>query len=145
MRIEESVEINRPAEEVFNYVANPENLPEWSSIVLEVQKEAQGQPREGDRFTTVAKFLGRRFETPMEVTAHEPPRRHSDRSTGGPFPQEYTFILEETAEGRTRLTQAGEGEPGGFFRLVGPLLEMAGRRQFRADLGNLKDLLEADR
>ncbi len=143
MRIEESVEINRPLEEVFNYVANPENLPEWSGIVLEVQKEGQGQPQEGDRFTTVAKFLGRRFETPMEVTAHEPPRRHTDRSTGGPFPQEYTFILEETAEGRTRLTQLAEGEPGGFFRLVGPLLEMAGRRQFRADLGNLKDLLEA--
>ena len=34
MRIEESVEINRPPEEVFNYVANPQNLPEWSGIVL---------------------------------------------------------------------------------------------------------------
>ncbi len=143
MRIEESVEINRPPDEVFNYVANPENLPEWSGIVLEVHKEGQGQLRQGDRFTSVAKFLGRRFETPMEVTAHESPRRHSDRSTGGPFEQEYTFILEETAGGGTRLTEVAEGEPGGFFRLVGPLLEMAGRRQFRADLGNLKDLLEA--
>ena len=79
----------------------------------------------------------------MKVTAHEPPLRHSDRSTGGPFPQEYTFILEETASGGTRLTQVGEGEPGGFFRLVGPLLEVAGRRQFKTDLENLKDLLEA--
>jgi uncharacterized protein YndB with AHSA1/START domain len=73
MRIAESVEINRPVEEVFHYVANPENLPGWSGIVQEVQKETQGQPREGERFTTVAKFLGRRFETPMEVTSHEPP------------------------------------------------------------------------
>jgi uncharacterized protein YndB with AHSA1/START domain len=143
MRIEESVEINRPPQEVFDYVANPENLPEWSGIVQEVHKETQGQPREGERFTTVAKFLGRRFETPMEVTAHEPTRLHSDRSTGGPFPQEYTFVLEETAAGGTRLTQAAEGEPGGFFRLVGPLLEVAGRRQFKTDLANLKDLLEA--
>ena len=142
MRIEERVEINRPPQEVFDYVANPENLPEWSGIVLEVHKEAQGELREGDRYTTVAKFLGRRFETPMQVTAHEPPRRHTDRSTGGPFEQEYTFVLEEVAGGGTRLTQVGEGEPGGFFRLVGPLLGMAGRRQFRAALGNLKDLLE---
>jgi hypothetical protein len=51
--------------------------------------------------------------------------------------------LEETAAGGTRLTQAAEGEPGGFFRLVGPLLEVAGRRQFKTDLANLKDLLEA--
>jgi uncharacterized protein YndB with AHSA1/START domain len=144
MRIEESVEIDRPPEEVFAYVADPEHLPEWSGIVQEVLKEEQGQPQVGDRFTTAAKFLGRRFETPMEVVAHEPPRRHSDRSTGGPFEQEYTFILEETEGGGTRLTQVAEGEPGGFFKLVGPLLEMAGRRQFRADLENLKDLLEAE-
>ena len=143
MRIEESVEINLPPEEVFDYVADPENLPGWSSLVLEVQKETQGPLREGDRYTSVAKFLGRTFETPLEVTAQEPPRRQSARSTGGPFPQEYTFVLEEAAGGGTRLTQAAEGEPGGFFRLVGPLLEVAGRRQFKTDLANLKDLLEA--
>ena len=143
MRIEESVEINLPPEEVFDYVADPENLPGWSSLVLDVQKETQGELREGDRYTSVAKFLGRRFETPMQVTAHEPPRLHSDKSTGGPFEQEYTFVLEEAAGGGTRLTQAAEGEPGGFFRLVGPLLEVAGRRQFKTDLANLKDLLEA--
>ncbi len=143
MRIEESAEINRPLQEVFDYVSNPENLPVWSGIVLEVHKESQGELREGDRFTTVAKFLGRRFETPMEVTSHEPPRHHSDRSRGGPFEQEYTYTFEETADGATRLTQVAQGEPGGFFRLVGPLLEMAGRRQFRADLQTLKDLLEA--
>ena len=73
MRVEESIEIDRPPEKVFDYVAKPENLPEWSGIVLEVHKETQGELREGERFTTVAKFLGRRFETPMEVTAHEPP------------------------------------------------------------------------
>jgi hypothetical protein len=53
------------------------------------------------------------------------------------------LVFEETAAGGTRLTWVGEGEPGGFFRLVGPLLEVAGRRQFKTDLANLKDLLEA--
>src|SRR5918994_1898009 len=143
MRVEESVEINKPVEEVFSYVANPENLPEWSGIVQEVRKEAQGPPKEGDRFTTVAKFLGRRFETPFEVVSYEPPRRSPHQSTGGPFPQQWTRTFEQTAGGGTRLRQGAEGEAGGFFRLVGPVLEMAGRRQFRADLENLKDLLEA--
>jgi hypothetical protein len=69
----------------------------------------QGPIEEGARFTTVAKFLGRRFETPFEVSVHDPPRRHTDRSAGGPFPQEYTHIVEEVAEGRTRLTQVSEG------------------------------------
>ena len=142
MRSEESVEIDRPPEEVFSYVANPENLPEWSNLVLEVRKDSEGQLQEGDRFSVVAKFLGRRFETPFEVSAHEPSRRHSDRSMGGPFEQEYIYTFEETAGGKTRLTHVVEAEPGGFFRLVGPLLERAGSRQFRADLQILKDLLE---
>jgi uncharacterized membrane protein len=142
MRSEESVEIDRPPEEVFSYVSNPENLPEWSNLVLEVRKDTEGQLQEGDRFSVTAKFLGRRFETPFEVSAHEPPRRHSDRSMGGPFEQEYIYTFEETAGGKTRLTHVVEAEPGGFFRLVGPLLERAGSRQFRADLQILKDLLE---
>jgi uncharacterized membrane protein len=143
MRSEESVEIDRPPEEVFAYVANPQNLPEWTNLVLEVRKDAEGQPQEGDRFSVVAKFLGRRFETPFEVSSHEPPRHHSDRSTGGPFEQEYIYTFEQTGAGGTRITQVVETEPGGFFKLVGPLLERAGSRQLRADLQSLKDLLEA--
>ena len=143
MRSEESVEIGRPLGEVFAYVANPENLPEWTNMVLDVRKDAEGQLQEGDRFSVVAKFLGRRFETPFEVSVHEPPRQHSDRSTGGPFEQEYIYTFEQTAGGKTRLTHVVEAEPGGFFKLVGPLLERAGIRQFRADLLSLKDLLEA--
>jgi ligand-binding SRPBCC domain-containing protein len=143
MHIEESVVINRPPEEVFDYVANRENLPEWSAPIQEVRKETQGPlMEEGARYTTVAKFLGRRFETPFEVIVHDRPRRHTDRSTGGPFPQEFTHIFEEVEGGGTRLTEVTDGEPGGFFRLAGPLLEIAGRRQFRADLDTLKDLLE---
>ena len=97
MRVVESIEINRPVEEIFSYAADPKHFPEWSGIILEVQQEAPGSLREGDRFTTVSKFLGRRFETPFEVTAHEPNRQNSHRSTGGPLPQEYTSTFEETA------------------------------------------------
>ena len=142
MRVEQSVEINKPVEEVFSYAADPEHFPEWTSIVLEVHKEKPGPLTEGERFTTLGKFLGRTFETPFEITAHESPRLHSHKSTGGPLPQEWTLTFEPTAEG-TRVTELVEGEPGSFFGLAGALLERVGRRQFRTDLENLKDLLEA--
>lgn len=142
MRIEESVEINRPLDEVYEYVANPENLPEWTGTVIETHKETPGPHLEGSTFTSVGKFLGRRVESPFEVTVHESPRLHSHKSTGGPFPSEWTLTFEKVAGG-TRYTQVAEGEPGGFFGLVEPLLERVGRRQLRTDLENLKDLLEA--
>jgi hypothetical protein len=43
----------------------------------------------------------------------------------------------------TRFTPSIEAEAGGFFGLVGPVLERAIRRQMRTNLVTLKDLLEA--
>jgi uncharacterized protein YndB with AHSA1/START domain len=143
IRIEESVEINRPVEEVFSYATNPENFSEWVGNVIEVRKDVPGPPREGTSFTVEQKLLGRRFESPFEVIAYEPNRRYAHRSTGGPVPVSMNFTYEAVSSERTRLTQHNEGEPGGFFGLVGPLLERALGRQMRTNLGNLKDMLEA--
>ena len=143
---EAGVEIERPVEEVFEYVTDPENLPEWASLVIEVRDVRIATPdllREGDKFTAVAKFLGRRFETPCEVTDYLPNRQFSFRSTGGPVRQKFTYTFEPTLEG-TRFTQSVEVEPGTFFRLAGPLFEAAGRRQINNDLETLRDLLEAE-
>jgi hypothetical protein len=109
MRVVESIEINRPVEEIFSYAADPKHFPEWSGIILEVQQEAPGSLREGDRFTTVSRFLGRRFEMPFEVTAHEPNRQHSHRSTGGPLPQEYTSPLRKRRGRHTHDAGGGGG------------------------------------
>ena len=146
MHFEDSVVIEQPAQKVFDYLSNPVNIPEWSGPPIEVrdlQQSVPGELREGDKFTVVAKFLGKRLETPSEVTSYEPNRRLSYRSTGGPVPQDYTFLLEEVPGG-TRLTQSVEAEPGGFFGLIGPVFERVGKRQQTNDLETLKDLLETD-
>ena len=143
MHVEESVQINRPVEEVFSYVSTVESQPEWSTSVIEVRKDTPGPPKEGDTFTSVSKFLGRRSETPFRITSIEPNRQISYRATGGPLPdQRWTHTCEEVSGG-TRYTMVLEGEPGGFFRLAEPLIQRAVNRQFRADLGTLKDMLEA--
>jgi uncharacterized protein YndB with AHSA1/START domain len=142
VRIEESIEIGRPVEEVYTYLANAQNMPEWAGPPQEVRKDTVGPLSEGDRFTVVQKFLGRRFESPCEVTAAEPNRRIVYRSTGGPVPFTFSWLFEPSAAG-TRFTEIAEGEPGGFFGLVGGLFEKAGQRQVRNDLETLKDMLES--
>ena len=75
-------------------------------------KDAPEPLNEGDTFTTVGKFLGRRFETPVERASYEPNRRYTDRAAGGPIPdQGWTYTFVEVSEGATRLTRAAEGEP----------------------------------
>jgi hypothetical protein len=54
-----------------------------------------------------------------------------------------SFTYEPVALEGTRFTPRIEAEPGGFFELVGPVLERAIRRQMRTNLETLKDLLEA--
>jgi uncharacterized membrane protein len=86
VRVEESVEVNRPLEEVFNYVSDVGNYPEWMAHALEVRNDTAGPPRQGDRFAVAIKSIGRRFETPYERIAFEANRRCTDRAVGGPIP-----------------------------------------------------------
>ncbi len=146
MHFEYIIVINQPVEKVFDYVSNPVNLPEWQGPPTEIrylQQITPGQLREGDRFTTVLQFLGRRYETPTEVSAYEPNRRLSYRSTEGPVRTRMTFIFEEVPGG-TRFTHSQEVEPGGFFGLAESVFEIEARRQLRNDLQMLQNLLEAN-
>ena len=146
LHFEHTIVINQPVEKVFDYVSNPVNLPVWQGPPVEIrdlQQSTPGQLREGARFTTVLQFLGRRYETPTEVSAYEPNRRLSYRGTGGPVPTQITFIFEEVPGG-TRFTHSQEVEPRGFFGLAESIFEIAAKRQLRSELQTLKDLLEAN-
>jgi uncharacterized protein YndB with AHSA1/START domain len=140
--LELSIVINRPVEEVFAFLSNPENGPKWSSGSGDVQITSAGPIGVGTTYRTVRTVLGRRIEGENEVTAYEPNRSYATKSTSGPFPVE-SRVTFERVEGGTRVTGTLVGEPGGFFKLAEPLLVSMFKRQFDADLANLKDLMEA--
>jgi uncharacterized protein YndB with AHSA1/START domain len=140
VRVEHSLVIACPPEEVFAYVTDPANLPEWQSTALEASSE--GPVQQGARVSEVRKFLGRKMETKLEVTAYEPGRRFGLKVISGPVPFTADQTLEPT-DGGTRLSMVLEGEPEGFFKLTEPLVERAARRQVETDFAQLKDILEA--
>ena len=142
IKFEFTVVVNRPVEEVFPYLINPDNLPEWQSMVLEARQDTPGAMGQGTRVTDVRKFLGRRFETTSEVTAFEPNKRVDFKAVSGPIPFQISHTL-ETVDGSTRIKVVAQGEPGGFFKLAEPLVGTQAERQFKNDYSTLKDLLEA--
>ena len=138
MKLEHELEIARPPEEVFAYLADPENLPRWQGEVLEVRPESE------TRFREVRTFVGRRVESTLEVTAAEPGREFSLRSVSGPLRFSVRHLLEPAGEGSTRLRVIGEAEgPGGLFKLGGRVLRRTAERRFQEDFARLKALLEA--
>jgi uncharacterized membrane protein len=143
LRVEENIEINRSLKEVFDYVCDVGNYPKWMAHTLEVRKDTEGPPKQGDRFTLAIKSVGRRFETPYERASFERNLRFTDRAVGGPIPtQQWDYTFEEVPGG-TRLRRSVRAEGGGVLKLLEPLQKRAVRRQLRTDLQTLKELLEA--
>ncbi len=141
MRVEHSVVINRPVEEVFQFMSDPRNNEQWQSMIVDT-KGVEGPVGVGSKWQHTVSFLGRKFEPTFELTELEPNRRSAVRSAGGPVPFHGSWTF-EPVDGGTRVSWVLEGEPGGFFRLAEPLVERAARRQTASDFATLKDLLEA--
>lgn len=141
LKAEQSVTIDRPVEEVWEYINDPRNDTEWQSMIVEAVQVSEGPVGAGTVKRVTAKVLGRRFDTTFEVTEYEPNRRSRIKSTSGPFAFTGTYEVER-ADGGTRFTWAMEGDPGGFFKLAEPLVVRVVGRQVQADMETLKDLLE---
>ena len=139
---ENSVEINKPIEEVFEYVTNIDNLPLWAGPVTEAKQTSEGPVGVGTTQTQVAQLLGRRIESSLEVTEYEPNKKFTTKSTSGPIPIEVHYNFEPVAEG-TRLETVGILDAGGFFKLAEPLVARTLKRQTEGDFKTLKELLES--
>jgi len=143
LRIEASVVINRPVEEVFEFVTNPENDPQWRSGFLESKQTSEGPKGVGTTEQGVVQLLGRRIEWTAEATEYEPNKKVKDKVAAGPMSAEQSQTF-EPVEGGTRFTLVLEGETGGFFRLAEPIVIRILQRDLEADVANLKDILEAE-
>ena len=143
MRVEESIEINRPLQEVFYYVSDVGNYPQWMAHVLEVRQHIPGAPRQSDSFVVAIKSVGRRFETPYERTSYEADRRYTDRAVGGPIPNQRWHSAFQEVPGGTRFTRAVDVESSGLLRLLEPLQKRAAERQHKKDQPTHKHVVEA--
>jgi uncharacterized membrane protein len=140
MKIEASVVIDRPVEEVWTYATDLETWPQWHSSLNEMEVTSESQIGVGTTFHQTGQAIGQRIEHDSEITECEPPHKWCYQSTSGPFPFEagYTF---ESVEGGTRVTLVGELDVGGFFKLAEPLVARQMRRTLESDLHSLKDIL----
>jgi carbon monoxide dehydrogenase subunit G len=141
--VEENVVVARPAEEVFDFVIRPENLPVWDSSILRAEQEGVDPYGMGTRTRGTSKIMGRNFDWVSEVTEFDRPRRVVNRSVEGSVDFTITESVEPEGDG-CRLTyriDAASGLGGVFGRLADGFVTRSQARTVRANLETLADLL----
>ena len=68
MKVEQSVIIKKPVEEVFAYSQDIENAAKWQNGVDSVVMAEGPDNTVGSRYTEVRQFLGREMRTTLEIT-----------------------------------------------------------------------------
>ena len=137
------IDIMRPPEEVFAYITNFENNPNWQNGMKSCKFTSEGPVGVGTTYEQVASFLGRTIQTTFEVTEFEPNRRIKFVSRQSTFPLRIVRAVEPIEAG-THVHAEIEGEPTGILKLLGPLLDGMVTKSIQKDYAKLKLLLEAD-
>jgi uncharacterized protein YndB with AHSA1/START domain len=142
MKVESSILIDRPVEEVFAYVVDPNNTAQWAGPVVEAKKTSEGPVGLGTTSSRVSQLLGRTMEATYEISEYELNSHYADKMTSGPVPIT-SRISVAPVDGGTKVTIAGEIQAAGFFKLAEPIFARIAKRQVAADVQTLKELLEA--
>ena len=133
--------IQRPAEEVFAFLADFENIPKWNYAIDETRKTSAGPVGVGTRYRQIRSVPGRSVEG-FEVTVFEPARRLAMHGQIGPFRATISYELEARA-GETRLVNNVELDASqGMLRLAAPLATPRIKAAVAQNLGKLRLVLE---
>jgi uncharacterized protein YndB with AHSA1/START domain len=141
IKIERTITIHRPVDEVFAYLCDVEHGPEYNSGQRAAHKTSTGPMGIGTTFATTGKFL--RLGGNNEVTEYEPNRRLAWKAEFGAHAT--TAWRLETSGPSTRVTFTRMSESPGLLRLADPVIEQLANGQIERDLGALKELLAVTR
>ncbi len=136
------MEIDAPADRVFEYVAEPGLMKEWVGGLIEFRPLDPG-PALGARGVQVVEVGRRNWELESEITRYQPPRILEARLTHRGFESTAAYELEER-DGRTHVhATLDTSYKLGANRLLGGLVTRHAQKKLEADLERLKRAAES--
>jgi len=141
--IKHSIEINRPAEEVFAYVDQVGRHSEWQAALVSTTVETDGPVRVGTRVVERRNVPGGPQNFPFEITEHDPPRRVSFRGTAGMIRPVGTYTVDPIDASSSRMNSELDLKGHGIGKLFAPLALRQAAKGMPADHEKFKELLES--
>ena len=144
MDLSASTRIARPPAEVFAYVMDVRHDVDWRTGVVEAAFTTDHELGVGSEGFDRVDANGRQMTSRWVVTEFVAGSHARWELVEGPISGTGGYIC-ELAEGGTTFTLESHVQPTGAYRMLGPVFGWMGRRQNRADVDRLKQLLESSR
>jgi hypothetical protein len=142
MRITGEIEIGRPVDVVFDYVADQTNEPQYNPQMVRSEKITAGPVGKGTQFRSAVASMGRTAEMLIECTGFDRPALLASTTTMPQADFDYTLTFASTPMG-TRMQWSGRVRPKGVYKLLGPMITLMGIRQEQRIWSSLRKHLEA--
>jgi carbon monoxide dehydrogenase subunit G len=144
-RLEATILINKPAEDIFTFLHNPDNHPKFVPGMLEFKKSSPGPIEQvGTSVRGVRRFLGRRMELPYEITEYQRGARLGMKGALGPITFMDGYVLEALGP-TTRVKFWLELTLTGVMKLARPFIAFVGKTHAQETLENLKKALDGSK
>jgi hypothetical protein len=141
LRYRSEVDIDRPRDVVFSYLIEPARQALWTDVPM--RPLTDGPLTTGSRLEVSFGMGPIKARIGLELANVEPGRRMGFATFSGPIRWDGEYRLEDTADGGTRISQEGELEFRGLWRLAEPLVGAEIKRGEVKELERLKEVVEA--
>jgi uncharacterized protein YndB with AHSA1/START domain len=143
-RFQTTIVVNRPIEDVFDFLAEGENDKKFSARVLEIKKTTEGPPGKGTVFASTVKDAGMKSNHEFELVEFERPTklRWNERSSSSVTVPLGGYDL-KPSQGGTELTFFNELEGHGLGKLFAGLAARGASRSAAGMVAEIKRVMEA--
>ena len=141
VRVVGSIEIQRPVQEVFDFVADQRNEPLYNPDMVTSEKTTDGPIGVGTRFSAQTMSRGKAVDMVIEVTRFERPRRLDSTTHMAAMDLDGSLTF-DPIHGGTRMSWAWNIHPSGALLWFKPLVGVIGGRNERRIWTALKAHLE---
>jgi hypothetical protein len=138
-----TVQIGRPANEVWDAIADYSFDLQWRLGITEMTPDSAGPPQEGTRIHEVLRSSGMSFVTDANVFDVDPGVGYRFTGTGTTGLVRGLRRVEPETRDSSRFTYQVELQPRRHYRALRPLLKAALGSGLRKDLQRLKQIMES--
>jgi carbon monoxide dehydrogenase subunit G len=144
VKVERSIEIAAPPEQVYDVVMDPARLADWVTIHHHLEDAPNGRLRKGSKLTQSLRLAGKRFKVRWTVVENDPCNRVVWEGRGPVASHarvEYEF--EGNGDGTTFSYLNEYDLPGGALgRMAGRAVSRVTQKELEGSLQRLKSLVE---